>query len=110
MTTLVLELSPEIYERLNQEAIAMGETVQGAAQKFLGERLNVSPRRYRSRSERDEVTEALRAAGLLTELGPEMQRRAARSTATLEEVQAALSVPGAKPLSEIIIEMRGPKE
>jgi hypothetical protein len=39
-----------------------------------------------------------------------MKKRAALSPATLEEVQAWLSVPGAKPLSEIIIEMRGSKE
>ncbi len=52
----------------------------------------------------------LRAAGLLAELSPEEKERAAQSTATLEEVSAALDRAGGKPLSEIILEMRGPKE
>lgn len=52
---------------------------------------------------------ALRAAGLLAELGPEEKQRAAQSTTTLEEVQAALDRAGGKPLNELILEMRGPK-
>jgi hypothetical protein len=52
----------------------------------------------------------LRAAGLLAELSPAEKERARRSTMTLEEVSAALSRAGGKPLSELILEMRGPKE
>ncbi len=47
------------------------------------------------------------AAGLLTELSPEEKQRAAQSAATLEEVRAALDRAGGKPLSELILEMRG---
>lgn len=61
-------------------------------------------------SERERVRAALRAAGKLAELTPGEKAIAARSTATLEEVSAALSRPGGKPLSEIVLEMRGPKE
>jgi hypothetical protein len=61
-------------------------------------------------TDRERATEALRMAGLLAELSPEEKQRAARSTATLEEVQAALGRAGGKPLSELILEMRGPKE
>ena len=61
-------------------------------------------------SEREQFTEALRAAGMLTELGPEMKKRAEQCTVTLEEVRASLDRAGGKPLSEIIIEQRGPKE
>ncbi|MSP13763.1 MAG: hypothetical protein EXR62_12515 [Chloroflexi bacterium] len=60
-------------------------------------------------NERERATEILRAAGLLAELGPEEKDRAARSTATLEEVQAAFAATAGKPLSEIVIEQRGPK-
>jgi hypothetical protein len=60
--------------------------------------------------ERERATEALRAAGLLAEPSTEMQRLAAESTLTLDEARAILDRAGGKPLSEIILEMRGPKE
>ncbi|HMO58209.1 MAG TPA: hypothetical protein PKA05_21315 [Roseiflexaceae bacterium] len=37
-------------------------------------------------------------------------RTAAGATLSLEEVQAILARAGGKPLSEIVIEQRGPKE
>ncbi len=60
--------------------------------------------------ERQRATEALRTAGLLAELSPEEKALAAQSTLTLEEARAILDRAGGKPLSEIILEMRGPKE
>ena len=60
-------------------------------------------------SERERATAALRAAGLLAEPSPELQRLAAESTLTLEEARAILDRAGGKPLSEIILEMRGSK-
>ena len=60
-------------------------------------------------SERDRATEALRAAGLLTELSPAEKIRAAQSTLTLEEAREILDRAGGPPLSEVILEMRGPK-
>ena len=61
-------------------------------------------------TKRDRATEALRAAGLLAEPTLEMREQAAASTLTLEEARAILDRAGGKPLSEIIIEMRGPRE
>ena len=60
--------------------------------------------------ERERATEALRAAGLLAELSPEEKARAATSTLSLDEARAILDRAGGKSLSEIILEMRGPKE
>ncbi len=60
-------------------------------------------------SERELVTAALRKAGLLVEISHEEKRRAESSTVTLEEVRAALDAVGGQPLSELIIDMRGPK-
>jgi hypothetical protein len=77
---LTLNLPAELYERLRLEAERLGETVPTFVQK------------------------------LLAELGPEMKIRAERSTMTLEEGRAALDKAGGKPLSELILEMRGPKE
>lgn len=77
-------------------------TLQGdEAMTTLADRLNPQ------QSDRDRAREVLRAAGLLAKPSPEMRERAARSTATLEEVSAALSRAGGTPLSEIIIEQRG---
>ena len=116
MTALTLELPLELYDRLRAEAERLGQPVETVAQGWLAERLAAievqpgeAPAAPAPISDRDRATEALRAAGLLTELGPEEKARARRSTATLEEVSAALSRPGGRPLSEIILEMRGPK-
>lgn len=104
MATLTLELSPEQYERLRAEAARLGKAEEELAHEWLSERITPLM------SERERATEVLRAAGPLTELSPEEKKRAARSKATLEEVRAALDRAGGKPLSEVILEMRGPKE
>ncbi|MBI3942512.1 MAG: hypothetical protein HY326_05815 [Chloroflexi bacterium] len=100
-----IELPPEIYQRLADEANRAGKPVETIAQEMLIERLL----RPAIANERERATEILRAAGLLAELSPEEKERAARSTATLEEVQAAFAATAGKSLSEIVIEQRGPK-
>jgi plasmid stability protein len=105
MTAVTIDLPTDVYQRLHDEASRAGKSVEAIAQELLIERL-VSPVPV---SERERATEILRAAGLLTEPGPEMKARAARSTATLEEVRAAFARSPGKPLSEIVIEQRGPK-
>ncbi len=107
MTTLTLELPPELYERLRAEADRLGKPAPVVARELLAERLPPPPA---PPGERERTRAVLRAAGLLAELSPEEKERAAQSTATLEEVSAALDRAGGKPLSEIILEMRGPKE
>ena len=108
MTTLVLELHPDLYERLRTEADRQGKSAQVVAQEWLAERLG--PPGPTPAGDRERAIEALRAAGMLAEPSPYMRELAERSTATLEEVQAALGRAGGKPLSELILEMRGPKE
>ena len=119
MTTLTLDLPTELYERLSAEAERLGKPVATVAQDWLVERLEEAPPATpvmaempspAPMSDRDRTTEVLRAAGLLAEPSPEMRRLAAESTMTLEEVSAALDRAGGKPLSELILEMRGPKE
>ena len=105
MTVITLDLPIDVYQRLRDAAGRTGKSVEAVAQELLIERLEAPA----PVSERERATEILRAAGLLAELGPEEKMRAARSTATLEEVQAALAKGGGKSLSEIVIEQRGPK-
>lgn len=105
MTSLNIELPPELYDRLRQEAERSGKPADDLAREWLAERLGKP-----EKSERELATEALRRAGLLTELSPKEKERARRSTATLEEVRASLDRAGGKPLSEIVLEQRRPKE
>jgi proteasome assembly chaperone (PAC2) family protein len=105
MTTMTLDLSPDTYQRLLVEARQRGAPVEAVAEKLLAEQLAGV-----HLSERDRATAVLRAAGLLTELSPEEKERAACSTLMLEEARAILDRAGSKPLSEVILEMRGPKE
>jgi hypothetical protein len=105
MTTLTLELPIAVYERLKDEAARAGKPVETLVEDWLIQRAPPP-----AQSERERAREVLRAAGLLTELGPELKRRAEESTATLEEVQAIFARVGGPPLSETVLEMRGPKE
>lgn len=104
MATLTLDLSPEQYERLRAEAERLGKPEEELAREWLAEQITPLM------SERERLRQALRASGLLAEPSPEMKKRAARSKATLEEVQAAFARSKGKPLSEIVLEQRGPKE
>ena len=106
MATLTLELPPEAYQRLHEEANRLGKPPQVVAQEWLIERLSVlipAPD-----NARETVRHALRTAGLLVERSPRLQRYVDRQV-RLEEVEASLTHVGGKPLSEIILEQRGSK-
>ena len=105
MTALTVELPPELYARLRAEAERQGKTPEGVAREWLAERLDPAP----TAGDRERSIAALRAVGLLAEPSPAMLARAARATMTLDEVSAALDRAGGKPLSEIILEQRGPQ-
>ena len=104
-TTIAIHLSGDLYQRLHAEAQRRGISIETTAETLLIERL--PPPQF---IERDRVTEVLRKAGLLAQPGEDMQARARRSVATLEEVQAALAKGYGPTLSEIVIEQRSPKE
>src|SRR5215207_2476054 len=106
MTTLTVDLPNSVYERLRAVAQQQQTTIETVVQEWLVEK-SASEQPL---SEREQAIAALRAAGLLTELSPEEKARAAASTATLEEVSAVLARGGGPSLSEIVLEMRGPKE
>jgi hypothetical protein len=105
MTTLTIDLPTNVYERLRSAAEQKHITIEAVAQEWLAEKsAGVMT------SERERLRAVLRAAGRLGELSPEEKQRAAQSTLTLEEARAILDRAGGKPLSEIVLEMRGPKE
>jgi hypothetical protein len=102
MTTLTIDLPGAVYERLRAVAEQQQTTVEAVAQGWLAEKA-ITPERERLRA-------VLRAAGKLVAPSTELQQLAAESTLTLSEARAMLDRTSGKPLSEIILEMRGPKE
>ena len=113
MTSITLQLPNEVYERLRAKASQQGKPVEEIAQALLVKHSTVLHADLLAPAppgERERAIAVLRDAGLLAESGPELKARAARSTLTLEQARAILDRAGGKPLSEIIIEMRGPKE
>ena len=114
MTALTLQLPPELYERLRAEAQRRGKAPEGMAEAWLAERLVEELRQARTekleaRETRQKVREALRARGILVEPTPAELESAKTVRVTLEEVRALLDETDGPPLSEIIIEQRGPK-
>lgn len=108
MTLLTLELTSDLYERLRHRADRLGKTPQQVAESLLAGELAEAP--IETAQERERVTEVLRAAGLLSSLTLDEKRKAEATTITLLEVQAALDRAGGKPLSKLVIEMRGSKQ
>ena len=106
MTTLTLELPPEVYRRLHEEADRLGKPPQAVVQEWLMERLSVPP--LEASSEREKVRQVLRAAGLLVEQLPHLPQRMDRQVG-LEDVAASLARVGGTPLSDIVLAQRGPK-
>lgn len=103
---LAIEVDPELLQRL-QAAAQRQESLERVAVTLLEESLMPAP--PVEESERERVRRALEEAGLLSEIGDHLRTRIDRAVRH-EEVVAALGRAGGKPLSEIILEQRGPKE
>lgn len=96
-----------VYERLRAAAEAQGKPIELLAREWLDEKsAALAPHAL---PEREQLRAALRAAGLLAAPSSEMLRLADESTLTLDEARTILDRAGGAPLSEIILEMRGPK-
>ena len=104
MTILTLEVPSNLYQRLSEEANRLGKSPQLIAQELLVERL--ATLKPAIETEREKVSQLLKEAGLLSELGPTLRQRAETAATTLEEVKTALDQAGGKPLSEIVLEQR----
>lgn len=105
MTTLMIELPPDLYRRLEEVAAHEAKKPAEWARLLLEERLVAVPE---EKNEQEKARRALREAGLLVELGPGL-KKLIRPGVHHEEVEASLARAGGKPLSEIILDQRGPK-
>lgn len=108
MAALMLELPPQLYARLRDEAERIEKPMATVVEEWLADRLLVPP----PGNDRERARAALLAAGLLVAepLSPELRQRVASAALTLEEVGAGLERAGGRPLSEIVLEQRGPKD
>ena len=105
MTTLMIELSPDLYRKLEKAAAQEAKQPAEWTRSLLEERLAAMPA---EEGERERARRALREAGLLGALSPGLQRLI-RPEVRHEDVEAALARTGGQPLSEIILAQRGPK-
>ena len=135
MDTITLTLSPEVHRRLEKKAKQVGQSPETVAQELLtgqlspqaGETgrvlreasLSVGYRSYiqpvpvvrpNTETEREKLSRLLREAGMMSEIGPHMRRLVETIPADRDKVVAILSRAGGEPLSEIVLEQRGPKE
>ena len=108
MTQLVVDMPPEMYEWVNKQAKVLGKSSSAVVVDMLAmsakELPSLPPVDMRARA-----IQALRDAGLLVEISQQEKELAKQWTMPLEEIRAALGEAGGQPLSELIIEMRGPK-
>ena len=107
MTTLTIDLPMDVYERLRAVATQEGKPLEALVQEWLMEK-SATPAQ-RPLTERERLRAALHGAGLLAEPSAEMLKLAEEPTLTLDEARAILDRAGGLPLSEVILEMRGPK-
>jgi len=103
MTELMVQLSSDEYRRLREEAVRLGKSPQAVAAEWVAEKLSLSGP---IAGDQESARRALRAAGLLAELGPHLCERA-DATVSLEAVNEALRRAGGRPLSEVVLEQRG---
>ena len=130
MDTITLTLSPEVHQRLEKKAKQVGQSPETVAQELLtgqlspqagetGRVLREASRSYiqpvpvvrpNTETEREKLSRLLREAGMMSEIGPHMRRLVETIPADRDKVVAILSRAGGEPLSEIVLEQRGPKE
>jgi hypothetical protein len=104
MADLLIELPADVYNKLKNKANNLGKSPQELVQEFVISQFD-EPQET-ALSEREKGRQALLAGGLLTELGPELKKRANQNTISLEEAQQILGNAGGRSLSEIVIEQR----
>lgn len=103
MSKIVVELPPETYKRLQEEARRTGKTPELLTREFLETSL-----RAREIGGQKTTREVLRAADRVRPLSESLRRKIIPGV-TLEEVRASLTNAAGPPLSEIVLIQRGPK-
>ncbi|MBI2953557.1 MAG: hypothetical protein HYY30_04530 [Chloroflexi bacterium] len=102
MSTNVVDVPPETYRRL-KEARKAGNSPEALTRELLEESL-----RARENVPYKTAREVLQGSGKIRPLGKTLRGKIA-SGVTLDEVRASLTMAGGLPLSEIVLQQRGPR-
>jgi len=103
MSTIVIDIPPETYRRLAEQAHRAGK----APEVFTRELLESAIQAHEEAQPRT-AREVLQAAGRIRPLSETLRRKIIPGV-TLNKVQMALSQAAGPSLSEIILQQRGPK-
>lgn len=103
MSTMRIDLSPETYKRLEEQAQRVGKALEALTCELLEMALQACEE-ARPRTAR----EALQAVGRVRPLSADLRCKIIPGV-SLDEVRMALSQAAGPSLSEIILEQRGPK-
>jgi len=135
MDTLTITLSPEVHRQLKKKAEQAELPPETVAQELLTRQLlplaeeaghvlreaslvigygpHIRPvpvAQPDAETEREKLARLLHKAGMLSEIGPRMRRLVKTTPIDHDEAIAILARAEGKPLSEIILEQRGPRE
>lgn len=105
MHPITIDLSPEIYKQLEEQARKRGQGVEVLSRELL-ETVLTSHEHEAARPR--PACEALQAAGRIRPLSDALRRKIIPGV-TLDEVRAILSQAGGLPLSDLIQKQRGSK-
>ncbi len=99
MSAITIDISPEVYRQLEEEARKVGKAPEDLTRELLEAALHA-----REGVEKGKMQEVVRSTSLSESL-----KRKIIPGVTLDEVRKALTQAGEPSLSEIISEQRGPK-
>ena len=103
MSTLVIDLPPETYKRLAEQALRAGKAPEALTRELLEAALEIG-----EEVQPKTAREVLHAAGRTRSLSDTLRRKLIPGV-TLEEVRLALTQATGPSLSELILEQRGSK-
>ncbi len=102
MSRIVVDIPPETYKRLQEEA----RKARKSPEELTRELIEMSVRAGAIGGQT--TREVLQASGRVVHLSESLRRKIIPGV-TLEEVRASLSTAGGPPLSEIVLGQRGPR-
>jgi predicted DNA-binding protein len=103
MSTIVIDIPPETYKRLEEQARRDGKAPEALTRELLETALQA-----REEAQPKTAREILQASGRVRPLSETLRRKIIPGV-TLDEVRIALTHAAGPSLSEIILEQRGPK-
>lgn len=103
MSTIVIDIPPETYERLEEQARKAGKAPETLTRELLETALQA-----RDEARPRTAREVLQALGRVRPLSETLRSKIIPGV-TLDEVRIALTHTAGPSLSEIILEQRGPK-